>query len=513
LPPKSRASQTRRAPSDETDAVRAGRPLDDLDRLVAEAPFGRVDDPLEGQIVVGGDGEPEVGHRVPDLEPFVKARPADHPVGQADGQEPVLEGTHLVAGPHKDRHAVQPEGGVAAGAALHRLDVVADPARLFLAVPVADEADLCAVLAVGEEGFAQPPLVGRDHAGGGRKDMPGGAIVLLEPDHRGAGEIRLEAQDIAHFGAAPAIDRLVVVAHTADVAVPPGQKPQPQVLGDVGVLIFVDEDIAEPAPVLVEHVVAGLEDHHHVQQQIAEIAGVQLAQAGLIGGVEVHAPPVIGPGLGRGDLVGGEGLVLPVVDDPGQHPRGPTFVVDILGGDELFEQPDLVVCVEDGEVRFQPHQLGMAAQQFHADRVEGAEPRHPLHRFAKELAQPRLHLAGGFVGEGDGEHLVRAGSAGGQKMRDPGGERTGLARPCARQHEDRAFERFNRGALRRVQPVEIGHWPGSHGLPRQRGVPGSGGGCGLEGVFVGNAAHGHQSSADARSGKALFAVCSQGPCR
>jgi len=39
----------------------------------------------------------------------------------------------------------------------------------------------------------------------------------------GAGEILLEFQDIAHLGAAPTIDRLIVIANAADVAPPLGQ--------------------------------------------------------------------------------------------------------------------------------------------------------------------------------------------------------------------------------------------------------------------------------------------------
>ena len=48
--------------------------------------------------------------------------------------------------------------------------------------------------------------------------MRGGTIVLFQPDHLSAGEILLEAQDVADLGAAPAIDRLVVVTHAGDVA-------------------------------------------------------------------------------------------------------------------------------------------------------------------------------------------------------------------------------------------------------------------------------------------------------
>ncbi len=110
--------------------------------------------------------------------------------------------------------------GAAPGAALHRLDLFADPARLFLAVPMADQPQLFALVQLGPQRLAQPPLVGVDHAGGGGQDMRGRAIVLLQPHHLGAGKILFEPQDVADLGAAPAIDRLVVVADAADVLVP-----------------------------------------------------------------------------------------------------------------------------------------------------------------------------------------------------------------------------------------------------------------------------------------------------
>jgi hypothetical protein len=78
--------------------------------------------------------------------------------------------------------------------------------------------------------------------------MAGGAVVALQPDHLGAGKVLLEAQDVVDLGAAPAIDRLVVVADAADIVAGPrlalGEQAQPQILRDVGVLILVDEDVA-----------------------------------------------------------------------------------------------------------------------------------------------------------------------------------------------------------------------------------------------------------------------------
>ena len=84
--------------------------------------------------------------------------------------------------------------------------------------------------------------------------MPGGAVVALEPNDLGAGKVGLEAEDVVDLGPPPAIDRLIVVADTADVAVALGEQPQPQILGDVGILVFVHQHEKEALLVLREHV-------------------------------------------------------------------------------------------------------------------------------------------------------------------------------------------------------------------------------------------------------------------
>src|SRR3546814_14326000 len=97
-----------------------------------------------------------------------------------------------------------------------------------------------------------PSLVACDQPGRGAEDRPGGAVVLFEPDHPGAREVLLEAQDVADLGAAPGIDRLVVVADAGAVAVLLGEQAQPQILGDVGVMVLVDQDVVEPVMVFGE---------------------------------------------------------------------------------------------------------------------------------------------------------------------------------------------------------------------------------------------------------------------
>ncbi len=110
----------------------------------------------------------------------------------------------------------------------------------------------------------------------------------------------------------------------------------------------------------------------------------------------------------------------------------------------------------------------MAAQHARADRMEGAEPGHALHRLADQPADPLPHLARRLVGEGDGEDLRRPGTARVDEMGEAGGERRGLAGAGAGEDEHRPFGGQHRVALRRVEAGEIGRILVGGGWQRHR---------------------------------------------
>ena len=194
------------------------------------------------------------------------------------------------------------------------------------------------------------------------------------------------------------------------------------------------------------------EDDEHVEQEVAEVAGVERSKPVLILGVKLGAAAG-GEGFGFAgvDLAGSPAAVLPAVDEPGELPRGPALLVEIGGLDELFEDSKLVVGVEDREVGLQAHQLGMASKHSRRHRVEGAEPGHALDGAAGDLRHALLHLARGLVGEGDGEDLARPRLASGDEVGEARGERRGLSSARAGKDEHRAFGRQHGVALRRVE--------------------------------------------------------------
>jgi len=96
--------------------------------------------------------------------------------------------------------------------------------------------------------------------------VAGRAVIPLQAHYGGAGKVVLEAQDVVDLGAAPAIDRLVVVADAADIAVALRKQAQPQILRDVGVLILVHQHIEEALLVFCEQVGVLLEQPQIFQQ-------------------------------------------------------------------------------------------------------------------------------------------------------------------------------------------------------------------------------------------------------
>jgi hypothetical protein len=87
-------------------------------------------------------------------------------------------------------------------------------------------------------------VVGDERVGERQDGLPR-SVVHLQTDHQGLGPILGEVEDVLHLRAAPAVDRLVVVAHYAQVAVTKRERLDDPILRGIGVLIFVDHHLVE----------------------------------------------------------------------------------------------------------------------------------------------------------------------------------------------------------------------------------------------------------------------------
>ena len=93
------------------------------------------------------------------------------------------------------------------------------------------------------------------------------------------GEVALEVEDVADVGAAPAVDRLVVVADHAEVPVLARELRHEAVLHAVRVLVLVDEHVLPALAVAGEHLGVRVEELGGEEQEVAEVEGVRLGRS------------------------------------------------------------------------------------------------------------------------------------------------------------------------------------------------------------------------------------------
>ncbi len=289
-----------------------------------------------------------------------------------------------------------------------------------------------------------------DNSGGGREDRLSRAVVLLELHHLGFGEVPLEVQDIPDVGVPEAVDRLVLVSYDHQVVVLGGEQLQQPVLSVVGVLVLVDQNVAEGAAPALTHLLEQLQRVDGPHQQVVEVHRVRLEHPLLIERESLGDDLLkwtrrrfrIHPGVDQ--------LVLGAGDLRADRARRVALRVDVQLVHAAFEHPQRVGLVVDREAARVAEPLSVGAQHPGAGRVEGRHPHRPG-RAADQRLDPLAHLLGGFVGEGDREDLARPGGAGRQQVGDPVGEHAGLAGAGAGQHQQRPLAVAHRLALRLVQ--------------------------------------------------------------
>ena len=307
--------------------------------------------------------------------------------------------------------------------------------------------------------------------------MAGRTVILLELDHLGLLEILLEVEDIRDVGAAPRVNRLIVVAHDHEVLVLGGEQVGDLVLDMVGVLVLVDADVAEALLVLLEHLGAGAQQLERAHEQIVEIHGVRGAQAALQ--LQVHLGSLLLLRRARllDELLRADHGVFGRGDLGADHVDGVLLLLDAQVGHDLAHHAAGIVIVVNGELAGVAEQIGILAQHTHAHGMEGAHP-HAAHTAVGQHGGETLaHLSSSLVGERDGENLPGANTQVADHAGDTERKHARLARSSTGEYEQRALGGENRLTLGGVERVDVNEGTRRGGSVRGRSVRrgGSGG--------------------------------------
>ncbi|MBV6467376.1 MAG: hypothetical protein PGMFKBFP_02732 [Anaerolineales bacterium] len=227
------------------------------------------------------------------------------------------------------------------------------------------------------------------------------------------------------------------------------------ILREVRILEFVHQHVDESPRVFLSHGRIVLQQARGVDEQVVEVHRVAGDEAFLI--FDEDALDDFVAVIRDRVIVRADQIILRLRDRSVDGRGAEAFVVEVKFFDDAFDDPLLVVGVEDDEVALHRQELSLAPQQARADGVEGSQ-HHPLCGvLAEQGLDAGLHLARGFVGERHRQDLVGTDSLRRDQPGDALGEDARLARARSRQDEDGAASSRHCFALLGVEFVEEIH--------------------------------------------------------
>ena len=324
--------------------------------------------------------------------------------------------------------------------------------------------DLLPGIAHGHAILGNASLVAGDERVGRVDDGLRRPVIALQAEGAGALEILHEVEDVLDLGAAEAVDGLGIVPDHAQVVMDRGELPEDEVLGHVGVLVLVHQDVAETAGDAGERLRIPLQQDIHVQEDIVEIHHAGLLAQLAVQGVDpmdfrlLVEPVVLQVAAGAvGVRRGGDQVVLGL-GDAGEH---------LLGLIHLVIQPQLLDAglegthgirgVINGKGLGETQPAGPLPEEADEHGMEGSHPQPAGLPLPYHERDAFLHLTRGFFGKSKGKDPVR-GHALVDQIGYSGSQYAGLARSGARDNQYRPLHAQDSFALFLIQTTQNLHF-------------------------------------------------------
>jgi hypothetical protein len=265
----------------------------------------------------------------------------------------------------------------------------------------------------GKEVFRDLILVFLNEAVGSGDDVTRGAIVLFEEKDFAFRPGVAEREDVVNVGAAEGIDTLRVVADEGEMMMLFAEAEDDGMLGVVGVLILVDEDVLESLAILVKDGGMIPKEEIGLEEQIVEIHHSGLATPELITGIEVAnerdpAVDIVLPGFAVVFVGGGGDKGVFGIGDTSLHKCGEIdLVVKVHLLDERLDEAFGIGRIVDGERRGISDTVGLIPQDAGKDRVKGTHTE-KIHRITSyNGGDTCFHFPSGLIGKGESKDGIR----------------------------------------------------------------------------------------------------------
>ena len=316
----------------------------------------------------------------------------------------------------------------------------------------------------GDALFGNAALVVGDKGIGGVHNGLGGAVVPFQAKHLGPREILLEIEDVLDLGTAEAIDGLGVVPHHANVPVTGSQFFEDDVLGHVGILVLIHQNVAEAAGNGLQGLRTAFKEDIQVQEDIVKIHDAGLAAQLAVAGIDavdfrLLVVVVVFPETAHTVHIGRGGYkVVFGLGDATEHLLGLVhFVVQFQLLDAGFDGAHGIRGVVNGKGGREADNASVLPQETDKDGVEGAHPDFPRLPFPYHKGDAFLHLPRRLFSKGKRENPLRRNPFLNQ-ICNSGSQYPGFPRTCTSDNQHRPLDTFNGLLLLRIQiPQNLTH--------------------------------------------------------
>ncbi len=232
------------------------------------------------------------------------------------------------------------------------------------------------------------------------------------------------------------------------------KQAQQVVLGGVGILVLVDHEIAEALLPGAADLRLVPQQAHGEEQDVVEVDGVEGLEGLLVAGVDPGREKPFGVAVADGELGGGDQAVLGIGDEPENPLEVATLSLRQQVANQVANQPHLIGTAVDGEVLFEAETFDVFPQNAQRQGVEGGDDQAFPGLAADHRRHPLAHFAGGLVGKGYGQDLLRRHPLL-QQEDDAAGDHPGFAGPGAGEQQQRPLGVAHGGLLRGVEIGQV----------------------------------------------------------
>ncbi len=176
----------------------------------------------------------------------------------------------------------------------------------------------------------------------------------------GIGKLFFEAANVLDLGAPPAVNGLVVIAHGGHRGLLAGEQFEPGVLQGVGILKLVHQHMAKALAIVVQQRRVVAQQLQAAQQQLTEIHQPASLAGELVALVELDHLGEVRIAIDV-HLMGSQALFLATRNEPLHLAGREALVIDRVIFEQPFDQPELVVGVNDLKVLGQAGVLPVGA--------------------------------------------------------------------------------------------------------------------------------------------------------